>query len=131
MTERNINVLVASSMRVVGEAVRQELSYILGVDAACTTGLNVELLTEIQDVEADIVVLLNEEQEIPGVVSHIFDNYPVIVVIVFNPAKEQATLCQRTISMEKVSKSNLAELIKQISSESNLNYWSTDYDRAN
>ena len=81
MTERNIKVLIASSLRVVGEAVRQELSYILGVDVACTTGLNVELLTEIQDVEADIVVLLNEEQEIPGVVSHIFDNYPGIVVI--------------------------------------------------
>ena len=131
MTERNIKVLIASSLRVVGEAVRQELSYILGVDVACTTGLNVELLTEIQDVEADIVVLLNEEQEIPGVVSHIFDNYPGIVVIVFNPVKEQAILCQRTISMERVPKSNLAELIKQISRRSNLNYWSTDYDRAN
>ena len=129
LTERNIQVLVASSLRLVGETVQKELSQIQGINATCITGLNMELLTEIEAVEADIVVLLNEEQEIPGIVSHIFDNYPGIVVIVFNPDKKRALLCQRTISKEKVPQSNLTDLIKQISQRDNLNYWGVGHER--
>ena len=129
LTERNIQVLVASSLRLVGETVQKELCQIQGINATCITGLNMELLTEIEAVEADIVVLLNKEQEVPGVVSHIFDNYPGIAVIVFNPDKKQAILCQRTISKKKLPESNLAELVKQISERDNLNYWGVGHER--
>ena len=120
---------MASQTQLVNEAIQQELNHIADLHTATTLHLEMGLLTEIEEFEADIVVLLNRDDKVSGVVDRVFDNFPGILIVVFNPENERAIVCERMISREQASETNLAKLIQRISQRDRFNYWDVQHEQ--
>ena len=123
LTKQKVKILIATGHCIPGEMLETELNALQTFQPRLTNARNIGLLAEIENMRADVVVILTEDNEEPGIVSHVFDAFPGVIVIVFNHLSREAVLCKQTLSKQVMSKANLVELLQSVSSGENCSYW--------
>jgi DNA-binding NarL/FixJ family response regulator len=78
----------------------------------------IELLMAVEDTQADVVVLtLPDSGQIPGICSHLFDQYPHLLILALSPDNTKACVYQQVIAVEElmdISEENLLTAIRKV-----------------
>jgi len=79
----------------------------------------VDLLLAIEETGADVVVhTFTDLQQPPGVCSHLFAEYPELVVIGISPDADAACSCRQTVSIRPLANVGLQDVLNEIRSVS-------------
>ena len=90
------------------EALRTGLATILqqqsDIELVGTVVDPIGLLIDVEDTQADVVVVtLSDSGEMPGICSHLFHEYPQLVILALSSARTRACVYRQTITVEPLA----------------------------
>lgn len=103
-----------------------EMSHVANVQTFSTASSNIGLLAEIEETESDVVVLLSDSHDELGIVSHVLDAFPGVMVIVFNPTSRDAVVFKQQVTRQVLREVHLGELLNQVRDHEPFRYWRTE-----
>ncbi|MHC4399724.1 MAG: response regulator [Planctomycetota bacterium] len=84
----------------------------------------VHLLLDIQRHEADAVVLhLENDNQIPGICSHLLQQYPELLVVALSREDDRAFLLRQEVSEQNLDSTSIGDLLAALRT-ANTSYWS-------
>ena len=75
----------------------------------------VDLLLTVNETEADVVIMGHPQAErMPGICSHLFAEYPILLILIISTIDQRAFLYERKITQEEVSYTIPEDLIARV-----------------
>jgi DNA-binding NarL/FixJ family response regulator len=112
---RRVRILLADipyALRIFLEEILQRHT---DVEVAGTVSDPVELLIAVEDTQADVVVVtLPNSGEMPGICSHLFNEYPQLLILALLPDRTRAWIYQQVTAVEQLINTSEEEILKAI-----------------
>jgi DNA-binding NarL/FixJ family response regulator len=117
-----IHVILSIPTTLVREAVRKELEGNDDIRVVAETASSVELLCRAEMEQADAVILEHRDGEMPGVLTHLFNEFPQIVAVAVARNGNRAVVYRQQVSEQVYGGVSLAELLTELRT-ADTNYW--------
>ena len=115
---KKIKVLLANRPQSLRESLRNLIYSQTDMEVVGEALEPVEILLMVGKTEADVVIVtLPNSDEDPGIYSHLFAEYPQLLIFAVSPELESALLYRQLVSKEqifKVSKEEIPALIRKV-----------------
>jgi DNA-binding NarL/FixJ family response regulator len=121
-----IHVILSLSSAFVREAVRQELEDNDDIRVVAEVSSPVELLRSTEIEQADAVILESDDGlKTPGVLSHLFGEFPQIVAVVVGRQGDRAVVYRQRLCEQVFKGVSLANLLKELRT-ADTEYWARE-----
>jgi DNA-binding NarL/FixJ family response regulator len=112
---RRVRILLADIPHALRTFLEELLQRHTDVEVAGIVSDPIELLMAVEDTQADVVVVtLPTSGEIPGICSHLFNEYPQLLILALAPDRTQAWLYQQVTAVEQLIDTSEEEILKAI-----------------
>jgi DNA-binding NarL/FixJ family response regulator len=102
--DRPIRVLLANSPRALRTRLARLLRLQSDIEVVGTVLDPIALLSAVGETQAEVVVVtLPESGEMPGICSHLFYEYPELVILALSSTRSQAYVYRQVITVEQLS----------------------------
>jgi DNA-binding NarL/FixJ family response regulator len=112
---RRVRVLLADIPHLLRASLERLLQHHRDIEVVETVIDPVELLIAVEDTQADVVVVtLPDSGEMPGICSHLFAEYPQLLILALSSDRTRACIYKQVTAVEQLIDTSEEEILKAI-----------------
>lgn len=121
-TVPSVKVILSLDNQLLCEAIQLKIQQCPDVKVVAEADSPAALLKLVEEYAADAVILPVEDEKMPGVLTHLFNEYPNILALAIAPAGNQAVVYQQQITSKIVDSVAIVDVLKELK-HADTEYW--------
>ena len=118
----SVKVILGLDNQLLCEAIRRMIQQCPDVQVVVEADSPAAMLKLVEEYAVDAVVLSAEDEQMPGVLTHLFNEYPNILALAIAPAANLAVVYQQQITSKIVDSVAIVDVLKELK-QADTEYW--------